>query len=545
MRIDLDAIGAPQDLTSDVAVIGAGVAGIVLTRRLLAAGREVLLLESGGTDYEAAAAALNQGQSVGMPYYPLDQARLRFFGGTTAIWGGRCAELDPIDLERRDWVPGSGWPIAYDELRAYYGQARSLFGLPEAPPDEADFARAGLAMPPFAPNTVRPRFWTFDARFNRFTYDACADLRRHPRCTIVMHATVTSINADCDGRRVISLTARTAAGARLTVRPRVTVLACGGIENARLLLASRSVVPTGLGNRHDQVGRYFMEHPHARGGRIIDGDPWTLLRLFGKRHRIAGRDVAALLAPAPGRQRRDAILNSSLTIVARQPADATQFWGMRVYGGLKHDMAPTRAGRTLWMGTKKAAGWAQRHIDPLRPWLLHKLSRVEIALLVRAEQAPNPNSRVTLGEGRDAFGMPQPVLDWRMTALDKSSVAALIHALGEELPQLGLGRVERAAWLDDPDQHWRFDTLVSAHPIGGFHHIGTTRMANDPRHGVTDAQGRVHGIANLYVVGSSTFPTSGWANPTLTIAAMALRTADRIAAAPPLDHGTFGHAISA
>lgn len=533
MRLDLLEIARTSERSADVVVVGAGAAGIILARRLLALGREVMLLESGGTDYEARIAELSQGTSTGYPYYPLEDSRLRFFGGTTAIWGGRCAELDMIDLARRHWVADSGWPIPMAEMQAYYDEARSLFGLPARAPSAGDFEGAGLHLPAFDGSRIQPRFWTFDGQFNRFTFDKCEDLRNHPRCTIVTHATVTSIETDENAHHVTALTARAIDGGTLVVRPRMAILACGGIENARLLLASNSTSAAGLGNGHDQVGRYFMEHPHARGGRIVDTNPWSLLRLFGRRHRVAGRDIAALLTPAPALQEREGILNTSLTIVGRQPEDVAQFWGMRVYGGLKHEMAPTRLGRGLWMGTKMFANWAQRHIDPLRPWLLHRLGNLEISLLVRAEQAPNPDSRITLGTDRDALGMQRPVLDWRLSEIDKRSVSVLVDTLGQELERLGAGRVERAPWLDDPGQMWRTDPLISSHPIGGFHHIGTTRMSEDPKKGVTDHAGRVHGMDNLYIAGSSIFPTSGWANPTLTIAALALRTADRIAKASP------------
>jgi choline dehydrogenase-like flavoprotein len=201
---------------------------------------------------------------------------------------------------------------------------------------------------------------------------------------------------------------------------------------------------------------------------------------------------------------------------------------MKAYSGIKHRMAPTRRGRALWMATKKAAGWAQRHLDPGRPWLLHKLGRLEVALLVRGEQAPNPDSRVRLTGERDAAGLPRVALDWRLGELDVRSVAVLVAALDRELGRLGLGRVEPASWLEQGA--WRTDPLVSSHPIGGYHHMGTTRMGTDERTSVTDAEGRVHGLANLWIAGSSLFPTGGWANPTLTIVALAMRTADRIGA---------------
>jgi choline dehydrogenase-like flavoprotein len=189
-------------------------------------------------------------------------------------------------------------------------------------------------------------------------------------------------------------------------------------------------------------------------------------------------------------------------------------------------MAPTRRGRALWMVTKKAAGWAQRHVDPARPWLLHRIGNLEVALLVRGEQAPNPESRVMLTGETDATGVPRVKLDWRLSQIDVRSVAVLVETLGRELERLGLGKVEPADWLGSG--RWKTDPLISSHPIGGYHHMGTTRMGTDPGSSVTDADGRVHGIGNLFVAGSSLFPTGGWANPTLTIVALALRSAEKI-----------------
>lgn len=530
MLIDLAEAADALERDTEICIIGAGAAGLTIARRLLAEGHEVVLLESGGRDYEADVAGLNIGDNIGVEYYELADSRLRFFGGTTAIWGGRCAEFDPIDLERRDWVPHSGWPLSYRELERWYREARPLFDLPPDPHDIGKLRRAGVPIPEFDPERLATPVWSFDMRFNRFAYESCRDLVEHPRCEIFLHATATSIDAAASGRGVEQVTARALNGRRLTVRARTFVLAAGGIENPRLLLASDAAIPAGLGNQGGAVGRYFMEHPHARGGRLVESRAWPLLKAFGRRHRVAGQDLAALIAPAPRVQREEGILNSSLTIVARQPERVRQFWGMRAYSTIKHKVAPTKAGRAMWITTKKFAGWAQRRVDPLRPWLLHKLGRVDVALLVRAEQAPNPDSRITLSEERDALGMRRARLDWRLTELDIRSVDALVRTVGEELTRLGLGRVEPSAWLSEPEGGWRTDPLVSSHPIGGYHHMGTTRMSDDPRHGVTDARTRVHGLPNLYIAGSSLFPTGGWANPTLTIVALALRTADDVSA---------------
>jgi choline dehydrogenase-like flavoprotein len=305
------------------------------------------------------------------------------------------------------------------------------------------------------------------------------------------------------------------------------VLAAGGLENPRLLLAS-SASTVGLGNDHGLVGRFFMEHPHARGGRVTGARSWTLLKAFRRRRRN-GQVLAALIAASADAQSRTQMLNSSLTIAARQPAGAIQFWAMRAYQRAKREIAPTRAGRALWMHTKRAANWVQRNADPLRPWLLHSAGRLELALLVRAEQAPHPDSRVVLSDRKDALGVPQLKLDWRLSALDVHSVETLVDLVGGEFRRLGLGEVIKADWLSARDRVWRSDPLISAHPIGGYHHMGTTRMADNPRRGVTNGFGQVHGVENLYVAGSSLFPTSGWANPTLTVVALALRTGDHIA----------------
>jgi choline dehydrogenase-like flavoprotein len=183
----------------------------------------------------------------------------------------------------------------------------------------------------------------------------------------------------------------------------------------------------------------------------------------------------------------------------------------------------------MWKATKQLVRGYTGLTGAFHPWLMRRMSGLDLAIVIRAEQAPNPDSRVRLSDEKDAIGMPRVALDWRLSPIDVDSVAGLVAALDRESQRLGLGQVEPASWLTHPDKRWVTDELVSAHPIGGFHHMGTTRMASDPRRGVTDAFGRVHGLPNLHIAGSSLFPTGGWANPTLTILALSLRTADRIA----------------
>lgn len=524
MLIDC-ALEAPEAVTADVAIVGSGAAGQAAARRLLARGCSVVLIESGGMDHEAATADLNGGEVIGQPYHPLDHSRLRFFGGTTAIWGGRCAELDSIDFERREWVAHSGWPIGPSDIASYVDDARRILAIDAAPP--SDIPSPGL-LDRLSPSELAVRWWAFDPMFDRFTIDRSGDLEQHPRCTIMLHATVREIMLTADGRSVDRLDIRALGKQRIDVRARHFLLAAGGIENPRILLASNSVAPAGVGNDHDLVGRFFMEHPHGRGGRIIGKADWRWLDAFRKR-RFNGIDIAPTVTPSESLQRREGLLNSALTVAVRPAVTGSHALVKRAYLHVKHRTAPTRRGRGLWKATRHIVRAYTGLVGPLHPWLLKRARGLDLALVLRAEQAPNPHSRVTLGDQVDATGMRRVRLDWRLSPIDVDSVAGLVAALDRESRRLGLGAVHAAGWLSDPAKHWVTDDLISAHPLGGFHHMGTTRMADDPHFGVTDRWGRVHGLPNLHITGSSLFPTGGWANPTLTILALALRTADRIA----------------
>ncbi len=522
MLIDLRNDG-PEEFQADVAIVGAGAAGNTLARSLIEKGLQVLLLESGGLDFEEETAALNRGANIGEPYYDLDRSRLRMFGGTTAIWGGRCAELDAIDFADRPWVPFSGWPITIEELRPWYRSARGCFGN-----DGSDSESTPRLLERLDGRELTVRHWWFDREFDRFGAARNRDLVDHPRSQVVIHATVREIVPSSDVNSVDHLEVRSPSGRTYRAKARTYVLAAGGLENPRILLASNSVAGAGLGNSHDLVGRFFMEHPHARGGRIIDAPISRILKTF-RPELNNGVEKAPLVTLSGDAQRRNGALNSALTIAARPSASGRKPGPRKAYDFVKHKTAPTDRGRALWQMYRRLT----RAAKPLSRTIAAAQCRrgtKELALVIRAEQAPNPDSRVSLTNESDAIGMPRISLDWQLTRQDVESVTALVDAFAREAMRTGLGKVEVANWLRSGDGAWTTDPLISAHPIGGYHHMGTTRMADDPKRGVTDRWGRVHGLSNLYVAGSSLFPTSGWANPTLTIVALALRSADRIAA---------------
>ncbi len=538
MLLDFAQPAVEPDLRAGVCIVGAGAAGVTLARGLAAQGLEVLLLESGGFDHDPVTQSLGVGENVGMPYYDLHDSRLRFFGGTTSIWGGRCAPLDDIDFETRNWVPHSGWPIRREDLAEGYRAAHRDLEIGEYEYGQALWQTLATDPPPFDRDRFVTPFWRFDDLKERFSARRAQDLLEHPNVRILIHANAIHLQAAASAEGLDHLLIANLAGRQAEVRADIYVLACGGIENARLLLASRDVEPEGVGNRHDRVGRFFLEHAHGRLGRLHSASAFDLWNRFRKRFPQTGTEdgrepsksvpIAPVLAPAPALQRDLGILNTAMTLKWQRDPRRGMPVVQRMYQNLKHQLEPNRKNRYLWHAYRGLAAWYQKRLAIPVTRGLAALPDRRLNIMIRAEQAPNPHSRVRLSQSRDALGLPRADLDWQFNEQDKHTLRQLAQALDAELGRLGIGRFEPEPWLFDGDLAWPVDPTVGNHPIGGYHHMGTTRMSDDPKAGVVDRHCAVHGYSNLYVAGSSVFPTGGWANPTLTILALAHRLKDHL-----------------
>ena len=246
---------------------------------------------------------------------------------------------------------------------------------------------------------------------------------------------------------------------------------------------------------------------------------------------MKGDRYAAYLRPSETLQREAGILNTSLSFAPRRHEGLEKDAFRAAKDKLKHDLPSTKFWRSLYKGLKGIGIKGREWTDP---WptvrkLKKKPETFGLYAVIRAEQAPNPDSRLTLSDEKDALGLPRLKFDWRLTELDKRSVRVLMETLDAEFKRLGWGEVMPASWLNDPDQLWSFDPLISAHSIGGYHHMGGTRMSSTSNTGVVDKNCRLYESPNLYVASSSVFPTGGWANPTVTIIALAERLADHLA----------------
>lgn len=513
---DLDDNHLPHSLEADVCVIGAGAAGITVALLLARRDIDVILLESGGKNHEAAIHDLNRCSFAARPFGGAIDGRFRALGGSTTRWGGQILPMQPIDFEARSWVKASGWPIAYSELVPAYKTALGLVGLHSCIESDADVWRSvGQRTPQFVGGVLAPYFsrWCPEPDLSR-VHGAEIGGRRNLRC--VLHTTVTAF--EMKGGRMIGATARNLAGRNVHIRARRFVLCVGGIETPRLLLH-----PLNDGSRppwtaFDLIGRFLQDHPGMTFADILPANRHDLHRLFD--NIVHGRTrYQPRLRLADEVQRRHKLLQASCSIIFQSRKGDIVFRARSAAKQVLSGGANPQTIQDLIGSAPLAARMAWRTFIRHRAFNLDDLG---FRLGIQLEQEPDPESRVTLSDEIDSMGLRRARIDWRINATEIETVAAVAKLAKLELETSGLGRVS----IDADVAAGSAD--VAARMIDQNHHNGTVRMGANPKEGVVDRNLLVFGTSNFYVCSSAVFPTGSFSNPTHTIIALGVRLAEHL-----------------
>lgn len=532
---------------TDVCIVGTGPAGLSLARELSKTGLRICLLEAGAAKPNPVAADLDAGEVDSAHGYRAETFRVgrrRQLGGSAHLWNHeqrglhgqyiRCLPLDDIDFEARDWVPLSGWPFTRQTLAPYYEQAHKICRLGAFDRSAENWLQRapGLAQP-WQSETMETIVSQFsDARI--YQTELLAELNRASNVIFFPRSVVLSLRADPTHPEAISaVEAVRADGVHFLVRAAQYVLAAGGLENARILLLNEVTQKGGPGNQHDMVGRCFMDHPAISLGTLVPASGAIYDRAtFYDQHCVDGHHIMGQLRLRSEVMRREKLLNACAVLVphlknlrANLPAVIGQVAAkaprflMRKLRPELSSLAGEREDTSLSLRQRLLQGY---YTECVCGWseLTRKASRLgAIGVRSLVEQSPDPANRIVLSEQRDAYGQRRIKLFWRWNEIDLRSIRRTQEIFGREFAAAGLGTFTPA-----PDASQGAPrTFFSPH-----HFMGTTRMHTDPQCGVVDANSRVHGLQNLFVTGSSVFPTGGFANPTLTIIALALRLADHL-----------------
>lgn len=548
MIVDLATDERAQLPEFDLAVIGSGPAGLTIVRELAESGLSIACVESGRARPTPRGDRLRATECAGIQIK--DYSRERVFGGASTTWAGLSSPLDAIDLEARDYLVSSGWPIERAELLRGYAAAAERFGfaaLPAFAPGGFDKLRDKGGWQPRWDGLDEKVFLAAQPPQNWAVQHAQVFAR--PQVDLFLDASVVALAARGARASVREALVRTSRGRELALRARCFVLATGGIENARLLLLSTDLCPAGLGNERDQVGRWLMNHPKNYHGLVTLSAPVTSAPYyFGCLHQgYAG--YAGLRLPEH-EQRARGLLNSyvrfeplfpwsdsigveSLVSLAKRTKLAVRSLQHRARGRELvelRDYSETGDDSALQNERKGAAGYAGLVWNVLADaprvsrYAWHRLNGRKQLPIRRArlrnfmEMEPRPEQRVTLGSARDELGLPLPRVSHAPSELDRRSLLALHERLARELPRAGIGTLESSLERAAP---WPIDQDAS-------HHMGTTRMGRDPASSVVDADLKLHELDNVFLAGASVFPTSGCANPTFTITALSIRLAEHL-----------------
>jgi choline dehydrogenase-like flavoprotein len=521
MIIDIEEYSSNEAAVCDLCVAGSGPAGLAIAVEFLDLSYKVLVVEGGGLEYTEESQQIYQGDVVGHEYFALDETRLRFLGGSSNHWGGWCRPLEDLDFHERSWVPSSGWPIPSGTLEPYLARAHDFLKLGPTQYSPATAKLLGSPLFAFDPKAFVHRFWNQGIPTPQVGELHKEALKQSQNVIVLLNASVKDIVLNENMDRAIAFTVQGREDQLRRIQARRFVVALGGLENPRLLLNANRQIKPGIGNQHDLVGRFFMEHLDVLCGELVAPDINRVTSAYELVARDQGYGVRTAICLTPGAQAQHRVLNQAFEIEGVKARHASPG-----YLALRRMLRDANEGdfadfaehlRNMVQDLAGLSNGAYTYVTGREQF-------VRLEVHSHAEQAPNPESRIRLTDKVDRLGLRRIALDWRTTPLDKRSLRFAVELLAREIGRVGVGRLQIPDWLLVDDDDW------GSALEGGHHHMGTTRMASDAGRGVVDPECRLFNIENLYLAGSSVFPVSGTATPTLAIIQLALRLADRLKA---------------
>lgn len=466
------------DLIYDICIMGSGPAGITLALKLAGKGLKVALLEAGGLDYSVESQDFYKCESVGHDAWP-SFTRLRYFGGTSNHWSGRCRPFEASDFDKRIINGLPGWPIRYGAIERYLEEAMTILDLSIS--DGFNPINEHLLESNFYPDEFSKSPPT------RFKKKYLNEISANPNIDCFYNATVIDLQLDSSHQAVTTVTIANYNGSHAELSAKDFILCLGGIENPRFLLNCDKQMVSGIGNSNGMVGRCFMEHLNVPIGSFLykDPDKSSPMQFFTNNEFCNSNDL--------GRSNLTMSMIQNIKSYGRTHTIKTFFKNIACQMEIEDKVQFISNFSCPGMGT--------------------------IGSLV--EQAPNLDSRVTLSKTKDNMGLQRARLDWQIAEYDKRTIRSTAVAMAKEFALANLGNIKLADFILDPSISIKYGHHA--------HHMGTTRMSEDPKDGVVDANCKLHDLDNLYIAGSSIFSTGGACNPTMPIVQLSLRLADHLA----------------
>ncbi len=502
---DLKNFSTNTNLEYDICIIGSGPAGISLAKELSDSNYKITILESGGLETEDEYQELNNGENSGPSYLSLYSSRLRCFGGAGKLWAGVCAPYKKDEFNKKSFINLSGWPISLSDLEEYYTKAGEMLGIVHSKFYDKSLLGNTLKEKSFKEFNRKDSF--LSANVFQISSPENRDLAEKYRTIfessksidVIFHSTVTELNLTNDTSGIESVSIADLNGKKSKIKAKLFVLACGALENPRILLMSNKLNKNGIGNNNGLVGSCFMSHPGVNDvAQIYKESPDECVAKNQNNKNFKYKVVYEMSSKQRFEQKT---LRHSLSISpSKDLLDKSTYTNNRFFSeGIK-----------LFENTN----------------FLHKIlcffkSENEYLpknwnLSVGLEQPPRLSNKLKLHKTKDDLGMPKIDMHWDdISQIEKETVIKSTETMARELGLLGIGKIKFKNELLSGESY-KIDDPIN-------HHIGTTRMSNSPKTGVVDKNCKVFGVSNLYIAGSSVFPTSSIVNPTYTIIALSLR----------------------